>query len=164
MAPNRHGILLRMSVLQMYCFTCSRLLGELRGDPSEAYHVNQLLEILTQGSELGRQAMRRKNQCMRERLLYAEEADTAAVLKTRYYLVDRMWICSWFLRLCDGKIGVGPIMNEPLEAEDGKINPNARPRGTFCGGFSIVTPHLWHYLVETYGLAGKEFTSGTYWL
>ncbi|KAF7728901.1 hypothetical protein EC973_005296 [Apophysomyces ossiformis] len=139
-------------------------LGETRGDPSEAYYVNMLLEMLTQNTERGRQAMREKNQCMHERLLYADETDRAVVLKSRYYLVDRVWICSWFLRLCDGKIGVGPVTNMPLEAEDGKVNPSARPRGAFSGGFSIVTPHLWHYLVETYGLAGKEFTSGVYYL
>ncbi|CAO3599493.1 unnamed protein product [Absidia cylindrospora] len=27
-APDRHGILFRTNVLQMFCFTCSRLLGE----------------------------------------------------------------------------------------------------------------------------------------
>lgn len=136
-------------------------LGETRGDPSEAHYVDLLLEVLTRRSEVGRQALLRKRQCMIERQMYVEEADRLSVLQSgRYYLVDRSWICSWFLRLCDGKIADSPIANDQLSAGDGRLNPEARPRGAFSGGFSIVTPNLWKYLVETYGLVGKEYSSG----
>ncbi|CAO3620529.1 unnamed protein product [Cunninghamella echinulata] len=161
--PNRHGILLRMNVLQMYCFTCSRLLGETRGDPSEAHYVNLLLEALTRDSELGQEAMRQKQQCMYERKLHKEQTDQAYILdsKPHYFLIERVWLCSWFLRLCDGKIGVGPINNRPLATSptDDTLNPKARPRGNFSGGFGIVTPTLWEYLVKTYGLEGRAYTS-----
>jgi hypothetical protein len=150
-----------MNVLQMFCFDCNRQVGETRGDPSEAYHVNRLLEYLTQGSELGREAMGRKHQCIKERLLYLQYADRACVLDDFYYIVDRLWTTSWFLRLCDGKIGQGAITNDQLkDPETGRLNPLARPRGSFKGGFSIVTPALWDYLVETYGLIGEVYTSG----
>ncbi|KAI8377708.1 uncharacterized protein BYT42DRAFT_533320 [Radiomyces spectabilis] len=156
--PGRHGIMFRMNVLQMYCFTCSRLLGESRGDQSEAEYVDHLLEIITRDSELGRGAMERRKQCMDERQLYAHDCDRLSVLTSgQYFFVDRMWICSWFLRLCDGKVGVGPIDNTALADENGRLNPSARPRGAFSGGFSIVTPELWNYLVETYGLLGPAF-------
>ncbi|CEG66091.1 hypothetical protein RMATCC62417_02735 [Rhizopus microsporus] len=161
-AVEGHGILIRMNVLQLYCFDCNRLLGEMRGDASEAYYVNLLLEALTHDSEKGREAMRNRNRCMQERVLYTEQADRYAVLtKERYYFVDRLWMCSWFLRLCDGKLGEGPVANDSLEDPEnpGKLNPHSRPRGSFKGGFSIVTPELWDYLIKTYGLKGGTYTS-----
>jgi hypothetical protein len=56
---------------------------------------------------------------------------------------------------------VGPINNLPLATSDSNdaLNPNARPRGNFAGGFGICTPELWQYLVEQYGLAGRAYTS-----
>lgn len=136
-------------------------MGESRGDPSEAHYVDLLLNALTHDSDVGREALERKRQCMIERQLYQEEADRASVLLSKpcYYLIDRTWLCSWFLRLCDGKIGSGPVTNKGLEDEQGRLNPDARPRGAFSGGFSIVTPHLWEYLVKTYGLSGKAHCS-----
>ncbi|CAO3627472.1 unnamed protein product [Cunninghamella blakesleeana] len=160
--PNRHGILFRTNVLQMFCFVCNRLLGETRGDPSEAYYVNSLLEQLTRDSDLGQQAMEQKKQCMRERILHREETDRAYILESEpYYLIERVWLCSWFLRLCDGRIGVGPINNRPLATsdKDDTLNPKAKPKGNFSGGFGVCSPKLWHYLVETYGLEGKAYTS-----
>ncbi|KAI8967117.1 hypothetical protein BDF20DRAFT_902664 [Mycotypha africana] len=162
-AVEGHGILFRMNVLQMYCFDCKRLLGETRGDSSEAHYVDMLLETLTHDSEKGKESMRKREQCMKERLLYAEHADRASVVANgKYYFVERVWLISWFLRLCDGKIGVGPVANDELEDpnREGKLNPNSRPRGNFKGGFSIVSPLLWNYLVETYGLSGGTYTSG----
>lgn len=108
--------------------------------------------------------MERRQQCIRERSLYAEQADRKSVSKEKYYFVERLWLLTWFLRLCDGKIGEGPIANDALEDPErpGKLNHHARPRGNFKGGFSIVTPFLWDYLVNTYGLAGKTYTSGKF--
>ncbi|KAL9546776.1 hypothetical protein PS6_007489 [Mucor atramentarius] len=162
-AVEGHGILIRMNVLQMYCFDCKRLLGETRGDSSEAHYVNLLLKTLTHDSKKGQEAMARRSQCMEERQLYAEHADRASVVSDgkKYYFIERIWLISWFLRLCDGKIGTGPIANHELEdpEHEGKLNPASRPRGNFKGGFSIVTPFLWNYLVETYGLSGQAYTS-----
>lgn len=108
--------------------------------------------------------MARREQCMEERQLYNECADRATVVADgkRFYFVERLWLISWFLRLCDGKIGVGPIANHELEDPDreGKMNPSSRPRGNFTGGFSVVTPSLWEYLVKTYSLSGNEYSSG----
>ncbi|CAO3668596.1 unnamed protein product [Rhizopus stolonifer] len=151
-----------MNVLQLYCFVCNRLLGENRGDASEAHYVDLLLETLTWDSDQGKEALRKRNQCMSERELYRKQADRYSVyMGEKYYFVDRMWLCSWFLRLCDGKIGEGPVDNEMLEDTEvpGRLNPNSRPRGSFKGGFSIVTPFLWEYLVTTYGLSGGIYTS-----
>ncbi|KAI8073421.1 uncharacterized protein B0P05DRAFT_160248 [Gilbertella persicaria] len=151
-----------MNVLQMYCFDCKRLLGETRGDPSEAHYVDLLLKLLTHDSEKGREAMRKRYQCMQERILYAEHADRASVFNSeKFYFVERLWLISWFLRLCDGKTGTGPISNHELDdpEREGKLNPHSRPRGNFKGGFSIVSPFLWDYLVKTYGLSGKPYTS-----
>lgn len=110
--------------------------------------------------------MKRRQQCMEERLLYNEHADRASVVENgkKFYFVERLWLISWFLRLCDGKIGVGPIANHELEDpnREGKMNPASRPRGNFTGGFSVVSPFLWEYLVKTYGLSGKEFSSGKF--
>ncbi|KAI9357744.1 hypothetical protein BD770DRAFT_427506 [Pilaira anomala] len=160
-AVEGHGILIRMNVLQMFCFDCKRLCGESRGDSSESYHVDTLLKTLTHDSVKGREAMERRQQCIRERSLYAEQADRKSVSQGKYYFVERLWLLTWFLRLCDGKIGEGPIANDALEDPErpGKLNHRARPRGNFKGGFSIVTPFLWDYLVNTYGLAGKIYTS-----
>lgn len=139
-------------------------LGETRGDPSEAYYVNSLLEQITRDSELGQQAMEQKKQCIYERKLHREETDRACILKCEphYYLIERVWLCSWFLRLCDGKIGVGPINNRPLAISptDDTLNPKAKPKGNFSGGFGICSYKLWHYLVDTYGLEGRAYTSG----
>ncbi|KAG1419222.1 hypothetical protein G6F58_004716 [Rhizopus delemar] len=157
-----HGILIRMNVLQLYCFVCNRLLGETRGDKSEAHYVDLLLQTLTYDSVQGKQALQRRNQCMKERELYREQADRYSVyIGEKYYFVDRMWMCSWFLHLCDGKLGEGPVTNDGLEDPDvpGRLNPASRPRGSFRGGFSIVTPTLWEYLVNTYGLIGGTYTS-----
>ncbi|KAI9276767.1 hypothetical protein BDA99DRAFT_494084 [Phascolomyces articulosus] len=161
MRPGRHGILLRIPVLQMYCFTCSRQLGESRGDESEEYYVDHLLENLTHDSELGRQQLVKRRQCMFERGLYLTEADRKSVLSATpcFYFVDRMWLWAWFLRLCDGKLAVEPITNKALEDEDGLLNRDARPKGGSTTAFSIVTPKLWNYLVQTYGLSGKAFQS-----
>ncbi|KAG2195395.1 hypothetical protein INT46_005553 [Mucor plumbeus] len=162
-AVEGHGILIRMNVLQMYCFDCKRLLGETRGDSSEAHYVDLLLKTLTHDSDKGKEAMARRSQCMEERQLYSEHADRASVVSDgkRYYFIERIWLISWFLRLCDGKIGTGPIANHELEdpEREGRLNPNSRPRGNFKGGFSVVTPFLWNYLVETYGLSGLSYTS-----
>lgn len=138
-------------------------MGESRGDPSESHYVDKLLEHLTHDSDKGREAMARRQQCMEERLLYAEHADRASVVNNgTYHFIERIWLISWFLRLCDGKIGSGPIANHELEDPErlGKLNPTSRPRGNFKGGFSIVTPFLWDYLVKTYGLQGNVYTSG----
>ncbi|KAI7866580.1 hypothetical protein BDF14DRAFT_812742 [Spinellus fusiger] len=145
----------------MFCFVCSRLLGETRGDPSEAHFVHQWLQYMTRDSDLGCQSLRQKEQCLRERKLYTEEADRACVLESKpfYYFVDRIWLTTWFLRICDGDIGKGPIPNGTLAGPEGRLNPEARPRGNFTGGFSIVTPSLWEYLVATYGLTGDVYTS-----
>ncbi|KAI8067608.1 hypothetical protein BC940DRAFT_301143 [Gongronella butleri] len=158
---SRHGILIRTNVLQLFCFDCSRLLGETRGDVTEAHYVNHLLEILTQDSELGREALRQKQQCMNERLMQRQDVDRLCILDNKYYLVERVWLCTWFLRLCDGKIGEGPVNNKPLAIsdDDSTLNPNARPKGNFVGGFGVVTPELWDYLVDTYGLEGEIYTS-----
>lgn len=121
------------------------------------------METLTHDSVKGREALERRHQCIHERGLYSEHADRKSVLDGgKYYFVERVWLLTWFLRLCDGKLGEGPIQNEPLEDLDipGKLNHRARPRGNFKGGFSIVTPFLWDYLVKTYGLAGNVYTSG----
>ncbi|ORX50881.1 hypothetical protein DM01DRAFT_1408875 [Hesseltinella vesiculosa] len=159
--PGRQGILIRINVLQLFCFNCSRLLGETRGDESEAYYVNHLLEILTNGSELGREALRQKQQCMDERIMQRELVDRLYILNQPYFLVERVWLCSWFLRLCDGKIGQGPVNNLPLaiSEEDDTLDPSARPKGNFVGGFGIITPELWYYLTDTYGLVGSTYTS-----
>ncbi|CAO3645983.1 unnamed protein product [Mucor hiemalis] len=157
-----HGILIRMNVLQMFCFDCKRLCGESRGDSSESYHVDTLLNTLTYDSVKGREALQRRNQCISERQLYANHADRKSVYDGGlFYFVERLWLLTWFLRLCDGKIGVGPIANDALEdpENEGKLNHVSRPRGNFKGGFSIVDPFLWDYLVKTYGLAGRAYTS-----
>ncbi|KAI8149666.1 hypothetical protein BJV82DRAFT_662952 [Fennellomyces sp. T-0311] len=161
MAPNRHGILLRIPVLQMYCFTCSRQLGELRGDETEEHYVDYLLEALTQDSDIGRNQLAKRRQCMFERELHVNEADRKSVLESTpcFYFIDRMWLWAWFLRLCDGKLATSEITNTLLEDESGKLNADARPRGGFTVAFSIVTPRLWNYLVDTYGLSGKAFQS-----
>lgn len=135
----------------------------MRGDKSEAHYVDLLLQTLTYDSVQGKQALQRRNQCMKERELYREQADRYSVyIGEKYYFVDRMWMCSWFLHLCDGKLGEGPVTNDGLEDPDvpGRLNPASRPRGSFKGGFSIVTPTLWEYLVNTYGLIGGIYTSG----
>lgn len=107
--------------------------------------------------------MERRNQCISERQLYANHADRKSVRDNGFYhFVERLWLLTWFLRLCDGKIGQGPIANNALEdpEREGKMNHRSRPRGNFKGGFSIVDPFLWEYLVKTYGLAGRAYTSG----
>lgn len=106
--------------------------------------------------------MERRQQCIRERVLYHNQADRKMVVRDKYYFVERLWLLTWFLRLCDGKLGVGPIANNDLEDPEhpDKMNHRARPRGNFTGGISIVTPFLWEYLVKTYGLAGRAYTSG----
>ncbi|KAL0096490.1 hypothetical protein J3Q64DRAFT_1816955 [Phycomyces blakesleeanus] len=158
---DRRGILFRLPRLQLFCFACSRQLGETRGDSSEAHFVHGILKTLTHDSEIGQESLRQKEQCLRERELYATDADRASVLESdpHYYFVDRMWLTTWFLRTCDGDIGKGPIPNHTLAGPDDKLNPDARPRGNFAGGISIVTPYLWKYLVDTYGLSGNVYTS-----
>ncbi|KAI9319689.1 hypothetical protein BX666DRAFT_2131660 [Dichotomocladium elegans] len=161
MRPNRHGILLRIPTLQMFCFTCNRLLGETRGDASEEHYVDQLLQSLTYDSDIGRQQLLRRRQCMYERHLYDLHADRGYLLRAipYFYFVNRNWFRPWFLSLCDGRLAKTPIMNEDLEDEDGQLNPLARPREGHPAMFNIVTPALWRYLVDTYGLVGKEFRS-----
>ncbi|KAG2228239.1 hypothetical protein INT45_011031 [Circinella minor] len=164
MQKGRHGILLRIPVLQMYCFTCSRQLGETRGDESEEYYVDQLLENLTHDSDKGREQLTKRRQCLFERGLHITDSDRKSVLSSTpcFYFIDRMWLWAWFLRLCDGKLATEPITNKILEDEKGELNRDARPRGGSTVAFSIVTPRLWNYLVKTYGLVGKSYQSSNY--
>ncbi|CAM0138212.1 hypothetical protein VKS41_001453 [Umbelopsis sp. WA50703] len=156
----RHGILIRINMLQLYCFTCSRILGETRGDPSEAQYIDNLLETLTEGSEKGKLEMKKRRRCLAEREMYYNEVDKLCVLRAdQYYFIDRLWMTKWFLSLCDGRIAEEKVTNQHLTSDGGRFSHEARPNGSFSGGFSIVSPTLWHYLAEEYGIEGGTFTS-----
>ncbi|CAO3660369.1 unnamed protein product [Umbelopsis ramanniana] len=156
----RHGILVRINMLQLYCYTCSRILGETRGDPSESQYVDNLLETLTEGCEKGKQEMKKRRRCLAEREMYYNEVDKLTVLRAeKYYFIDRLWMTKWFLSLCDGRIAEEKVTNQHLTDEDGRFSHIARPNGSFTGGFSIVSPSLWEYLSTAYGVIGGTFTS-----
>jgi hypothetical protein len=123
--------------------------------------VDTLLETMTEGCEKGRQEMKKRRRCLAERELYYNEVDKLDVLRgEKYYFIDRLWMTKWFLSLCDGRIAEEKVTNKHLTDEDGRISRDARPNGSFNGGFSIVSPSLWDYLSEEYGIDGGTFTSG----
>jgi hypothetical protein len=136
-------------------------LGETRGDPSESQYVDNLLVTLTEGCEKGRAEMKKRRRCLAEREMYYTEADKRSVLRgEKYYFIDRLWMTKWFLSLCDGRIAEEKVTNQHLTDERGHFCHGARPNGSFTGGFSIVSPTLWEYLCDEYGVEGGTFTSG----
>ena len=131
---------------------------------SEEHYVDLLLETLTHDIEIGRQQLRKRRQCLYERHLYNEHSDRAYLTNAipYFYFINRNWFRPWFLALCDGKLASGPVDNTDLEDAKGEMNPDARPREGCMATFNIVTPALWQYLTDTYGLVGKPFRSGSY--
>lgn len=105
--------------------------------------------------------MKKRRRCLAEREMYYTEADKRSVLRgEKYYFIDRLWMTKWFLSLCDGRIAEEKVTNQHLTDERGHFCHGARPNGSFTGGFSIVSPTLWEYLCDEYGVEGGTFTSG----
>lgn len=125
--------------------------------------MDNLLVTLTEGCEKGREQMKKRRRCLAERDMYYNEVDKRSVLRgEKYYFIDRLWMTKWFLSLCDGRIAEEKVTNQHLTDEHGHFSHDARPNGSFTGGFSIVSPTLWEYLHNEYGVEGGTFTSGTH--
>ncbi|ORZ02902.1 hypothetical protein BCR43DRAFT_559731 [Syncephalastrum racemosum] len=160
MRPKKHGILVRINTLQLFCFTCNRKLGDNRGHYSEMHYIDMLYRSLTKGTEKGRLAYERKQRVLNEWDMYMHDADRLEVVKDKdFYLVERPWMRRWFLGLCDGKLTEGPINNAHLAdfEDETKLKVTAVPQGAISDEFSVVTPALWNYLVKAYGSVGPTF-------